>query len=139
MFTQELLQATETVHKGLKRLNLPGPESIDWLPTPFEGDWGYGTAVCFKVAAEEAKADRNIKVPHRAQEIANLLLDDLQDLEGFDRAEAVNGYLNLHINTSVYAQRVTDRVINAGQDFGRGAKKGERVMVEYAQPNTHHS
>ena len=139
MFTQELHQATATVHNGLKRLNLPDPESIDWLPTPFEGDWGYGTAVCFKIAAEEAKADRNIKVPHRAHEIANLLLEDLQELEGFDRAEAVNGYLNLHINTSVYAQRVTDRVIDAGQDFGRGAKKGERVMVEYAQPNTHHS
>ncbi|TET32579.1 MAG: arginine--tRNA ligase, partial [Anaerolineales bacterium] len=57
----------------------------------------------------------------------------------FDRVEAVKGYLNLHINTSIYAQRVTDSVINAGQDFGRGAKKGERVMVEYAQPNTHHS
>jgi len=24
-------------------------------------------------------------------------------------------------------------------DFGRGAKKNEKVMVEYAQPNTHHS
>ncbi len=139
MFTQELHQATEAVHNGLKRLKLPELETFDWLPTPFEGDWGYGTAVCFKVAAVEAKTDQDIKVPQRAHEIANLLLDDLQDIEGFDRVEAVNGYLNLHINTSVYAQRVTDSVINAGQDFGRGAKKGERVMVEYAQPNTHHS
>ncbi|MGB2897438.1 MAG: arginine--tRNA ligase [Anaerolineales bacterium] len=139
MFNQELHQATERIRNGLKRLSLPGSESIDWLPTPFEGDWGYGTAVCFKVAAAEAKTDRNIKVPLRAHEIANLLLDDLKNLEGFDRVEAVSGYLNLHINTSVYAQRVTDRVINAGQDFGRGAKKDERVMVEYAQPNTHHS
>jgi len=139
MFEQELHQATERVRDGLIRLNLPGSESIDWLPTPFEGDWGYGTAVCFKVAAAEAKANRNIKVTLRAHEIANLLLDDLKNLDGFDRMEAVNGYLNLHINTSVYAQRVTDRVIDAGQDFGRGAKKDERVMVEYAQPNTHHS
>jgi arginyl-tRNA synthetase len=139
MFTKELHRATETVHNGLKRLNLPEPETIEWAPIPFEGDWGYGTAVCFKVAALEAKADRNIKVPQRANEIANLLLDDLLDIEGFDRVEAVKGYLNLHINTSVYAQRVTDSVINAGQDFGRGAKKDERVMVEYAQPNTHHS
>jgi arginyl-tRNA synthetase len=139
MFTQELHQATEAVHNGLKRLNLPEPETIDWLPTPFEGDWGYGTAVCFKIAAVEAKSDRNIKVPQRAHEIANLLLDDLQDIEGFNHAEAVKGYLNLHINTSVYAQRVTDSVINTGQDFGRGAKKDDRVMVEYAQPNTHHS
>ena len=139
MFEQELHQATERIRNGLKRLSLPGSESIDWLPTPFEGDWGYGTAVCFKVAAAEAKTGQNIKVPLRAHEIANLLLDDLKNLEGFDRVEAVGGYLNLHINTSVYAQRVTDRVINAGGDFGRGAKKDERVMVEYAQPNTHHS
>ncbi|MCJ7567259.1 MAG: arginine--tRNA ligase [Anaerolineales bacterium] len=139
MFEKELHQATETVRSGLKRLHLPGAESIHWLPTPFAGDWGYGTAVCFKVAALEARADRNIKVPQRAHEIANLLLDDMKDIIGFDRVEAVGGYLNLHINTSVYAQRVTDRVINKGQDFGRGAKKDERVMVEYAQPNTHHS
>ena len=26
-----------------------------------------------------------------------------------------------------------------GPDYGRGSPKGERVMVEYAQPNTHHS
>ncbi len=139
MFRQELHQATEAIHNGLKRLNLPEPKTFDWLPTPFEGDWGYGTAACFQVAAVEAKTDQNIKVPQRAHEIANLLLDDLQNIEGFNRAEAVKGYLNLHINTSVYAQRVTDSVINAGQDFGRGAKKDERVMVEYAQPNTHHS
>lgn len=32
-----------------------------------------------------------------------------------------------------------DTVLEQGSDFGRGAPKGERVMVEYAQPNTHHS
>jgi arginyl-tRNA synthetase len=32
-----------------------------------------------------------------------------------------------------------DEVLAHGMDFGRGAKKSETVMVEYAQPNTHHS
>jgi arginyl-tRNA synthetase len=32
-----------------------------------------------------------------------------------------------------------DEVLASRADFGRGAKKNERVMVEYAQPNTHHS
>jgi len=32
-----------------------------------------------------------------------------------------------------------DEVLASGPDFGRGAPKNERVMVEYAQPNTHHS
>ena len=139
MFEQELLQATEAIRNGLKRLNLPQIDTVDWLPTPFDADWGYGTAVCFKVAAAEAKAIHNIQVPQRAREIADLLLEDMQELEGFERVVAVNGYLNLHINTAIYAKRVTDHVIYSKMDFGRGAQKGERVMVEYAQPNTHHS
>ncbi|MGA7193335.1 MAG: arginine--tRNA ligase, partial [Anaerolineales bacterium] len=32
-----------------------------------------------------------------------------------------------------------DEVLASNADFGRGAPKSERVMVEYAQPNTHHS
>jgi arginyl-tRNA synthetase len=32
-----------------------------------------------------------------------------------------------------------DTVIELGADFGRGQPKNERVMIEYAQPNTHHS
>ena len=38
-----------------------------------------------------------------------------------------------------YASRVVDTVLTQGPHFGAGAPKGERVMVEYAQPNTHHS
>jgi arginyl-tRNA synthetase len=34
---------------------------------------------------------------------------------------------------------VVDTILTEGADFGRGAAKPERVMVEYAQPNTHHS
>jgi len=51
----------------------------------------------------------------------------------------VRGYLNLYFSTSEYARRVVDAVLADAGDFGRGAPKGECVMVEYAQPNTHHS
>jgi arginyl-tRNA synthetase len=34
---------------------------------------------------------------------------------------------------------VVDAVLEQGANFGRGAPREERVMVEYAQPNTHHS
>jgi arginyl-tRNA synthetase len=53
--------------------------------------------------------------------------------------EALNGYLNLYFSTAEYARRVIESVLEQGEHFGRGAPKGERVMVEYAQPNTHHS
>jgi arginyl-tRNA synthetase len=51
----------------------------------------------------------------------------------------VKGYLNLYFTASEFARRVVDEVLTGGSEFGRGAAKGERVMVEYAQPNTHHS
>jgi len=47
--------------------------------------------------------------------------------------------LNLYFTTSEYAHRVVDEVLASRADFGRGQAKNERVMVEYAQPNTHHS
>jgi arginyl-tRNA synthetase len=34
---------------------------------------------------------------------------------------------------------VVDSVLSQEGDYGKGAPKDERIMVEYAQPNTHHS
>ena len=41
--------------------------------------------------------------------------------------------------TEDFAERVIAAILQEKSDFGRGKPKGERVMVEYAQPNTHHS
>ena len=56
---------------------------------------------------------------------------------GFSRVEAVKGYLNLYFSTAEYARRVIDAVLDEAQGFGRGPAKGEQVMVEFSQPNTH--
>ena len=53
--------------------------------------------------------------------------------------QAEKAYINAYFDTAKYAARVVDAVLQQKDDFGRGAPKGERVMVEYAQPNTHHS
>jgi len=139
MFKQELDQATQTLKQALKRMDIPIPERIDWMPTPFKGQWGYGTNACFQAAAAEVRIKKEGKVPDRAQAIAEALIDDMRHVEGFARVDAERGYLNLYINPADYIRRVVDIVSEQGDDFGRGTQKGERVMVEYAQPNTHHS
>ncbi len=53
--------------------------------------------------------------------------------------EATKGYLNLYFSSAEYARKLVDAVIQQGVDFGRGEPKGERVMIEYAQPNMLHS
>jgi len=112
---------------------------LKWSPIPFSGEWGISTSF-FQIAADEARAGKRGKpVPLRAQEIAEQAKNQLGSIDGISRIEAVKGYLNLYFSTSEYARRVADEVLASGADFGRGSVKSERVMVEYAQPNTHHS
>lgn len=113
---------------------------LKWQPIPFAGEWGISTSF-FQTAANEVRAGKgsNVPVPQRAQEIAEQVKGQIGSVEGISRIEAVKGYLNLYFITSEYARRVVDEALSLKSDFGRGQPKGERVMVEYAQPNTHHS
>ena len=112
---------------------------LKWMSIPFAGEWGMSTSF-FQTAADEARARGAGKpVPQRAQEMAEQVRDQFGSVEGVSRVEAVKGYLNVYFETSAYARRVVDSVLASGPDFGRGEAKSERVMVEYAQPNTHHS
>ncbi|MBM3150832.1 MAG: arginine--tRNA ligase [Chloroflexi bacterium] len=113
--------------------------ALEWKPIPFSGEWGISTSF-FATAAAEAKAGKvgGVPVPQRAQEIAEQIAGQM-DVPGISRVEAVKGYLNLYFSTSEYAQRVVRGVLDSGPRFGAGKPKGERVMVEYANVNTHHS
>jgi arginyl-tRNA synthetase len=113
---------------------------LKWTAIPFTGEWGMATSF-FQIAADEARAGRgmSLPVPQRAQQIAGQVKDQIGHLQGISHIEAVKGYLNVYFDTSDYARRVVDEVLASGAGFGRGAAKNERVMVEYAQPNTHHS
>jgi arginyl-tRNA synthetase len=137
MFEDELNAAEHTILASLTRLEIPHPERVEWLPTPFEGRWGFGTNASFQAAALEARAGASLHVPTRAQEIAELLLGELEHQGSFASVEAKGGYLNVYIDPAVYAHRVTETILQAGADFGHGPPKKERVMVEYSQPNTH--
>jgi arginyl-tRNA synthetase len=113
---------------------------LKWQPIPFSGEWGLATSF-FQTAANEAKLGKGIKlpVPQKAQEIAEQVKAQIGSVQGISHIEAVKGYLNVYFKTSDYARRVVDEVLASGLNFGRGAKKSETVMVEYAQPNIPHS
>ncbi|MCC6499288.1 MAG: arginine--tRNA ligase [Anaerolineales bacterium] len=120
---------------------------LKWMAIPFAGEWGTSTSF-FQTAADEARVrpavqlldeQKKLPVPQRAQEIAEQVKGQIGSVAGVSRVDAVKGYLNVYFKTSDYARRVVDEVLASRADFGRGVPKGERVMVEYAQPNTLHS
>ncbi|OGO72083.1 MAG: arginine--tRNA ligase [Chloroflexi bacterium RBG_19FT_COMBO_62_14] len=139
MFDRELEEATSHIRQALAGLSLPSPEEIVWAPIPFAGQWGYGTAACFQVAAAQARANPGTQVKRRAVELAEQVVRKLEPVSGFARFAAENAYINAYFETADYAARVVDACLQSGPDFGRGEPQPDRLMVEYAQPNTHHS
>ncbi len=123
--------------------HLPQIDEVIWNPIPFSGEWGISTSF-FQLAALESRAikestGQSLNVAARAQELASEIAEYLIDEPGFVRREAVRGYLNLYYSPAEYSKSLVDTIIDQGADFGRGDPKGERVMVEYAQPNMLHS
>jgi arginyl-tRNA synthetase len=110
--------------------------ALEWKPIPFSGEWGISTSF-FTTAAVEARAGKKVVVPQRAQEIAGLVKGALHSAEGISHIEAVKGYLNLYFDTAEYAHRVVDTVLEQESRFGSGPATGQRVMIEFSQPNTH--
>lgn len=139
MFQKEQQLIEEKVKEFCKANDIALAE-LKWQPIPFSGEWGFATSF-FQTAANEAKLGKGSKlpVPQKAQEIAEHVKSQLGSVAGISHIEAVKGYLNVYFKTSEYASRVVEEVLSNGIEFGRGAAKTETVMVEYAQPNTHHS
>jgi arginyl-tRNA synthetase len=138
MFEFEQETVSEQIRAYCLDLDIQPPDEIKWQPIPFSGEWGISLPI-FPIAAQEARSGRPVDVPQRAQAIAEAICEFLGTPVGFIRVEAVRGYLNLYFETSEFSHRAVENVLSQGENFGRGAKKGEQVMVEFSQPNTHKS
>jgi arginyl-tRNA synthetase len=138
MFEAEQQSIATKIQEFCQKNEVPVPLEIQWKPIPFGGGWGISTSF-FQIAAQEARAGKKVNVPVRAQELAEEVAVHMGQPAGYKRVEAVKGYLNLYFAPGDFTRRVVDTVLAVESDFGRGQPKDERVMVEYAQPNTHHS
>lgn len=140
MFEQEQAQITNAIQIILSHHHYP-QGNIEWNPIPFAGKWGISTSF-FQIAAQWAREQRAqgespAPVPQIAAQIANQVSEALTLPSGFQRVEAVNGYLNLYFDPLEFTRRVVDFVLERGDRFGWGETKGKRILVEFSQPNTH--
>src|SRR3954453_5440817 len=142
----------ERIGRVLEELGY-APRAIDLRRIPFSGAWGAATSAAKalagpaaagavgartagldkKEAKERAGQITNAKALEIAEAIAGRLLAD----GAADRVEAVNGFVNIYFDTASVAAQTIARVAAEGADYGRGTPVGERVMVEFSQPNTH--
>lgn len=140
MFNQEQEQITKSILDILAQQKIP-LGSVEWNPIPFAGKWGISTSF-FQIAAQWVRQQRAagqtpLPVPQLAAQIATQVSESLRLPSGFQRIEAVNGYLNLYFDPLEFTRRAVDAVLEAGERFGWGEAKGKRILVEFSQPNTH--
>jgi arginyl-tRNA synthetase len=98
---------------------------------PLEGAWGFGSSVAFQL--------RRVGATGNPQEIAERVAAALPRLPQVERIEVVNNYVNFYVDKEWYANRVVSQVLSRGAEYGCWPSRGERVMVEYANLNTHKS
>ena len=135
MFENEQERIQAQIISILKAHDLP-VIPLRWAWIPFSGQWGMATSF-FAHAAAMPEKGKGFNVKQKAVEIAELVAGELALSEEMDRAEAVNGYLNIYYDSAHYARKVVAEVLARKERFGAAAPSGEKVMVEYSQPNTH--
>ncbi len=141
MFQAERHAAEAKIRAYCVEHKLPDDLEYVWAPIPFGGEWGISTSF-FQLAAQvsrtiKAETGKAVSVPELAQDIAQGVAEYLGTPLDFMRVEAQRGYLNLYFATADYARRVIDNVLIHQADFGRSERNGNRILVEFSQPNTH--
>ncbi len=102
-------------------------------PIPLAEAWGFGSAVAFQLR----RAGGAVGGTSSPQEIAERVAASIPRLPQLERVEAVNSYINFYVDKEWYANRVIAQVLSQGKGYGCWPDRGERVMVEYANLNTH--
>ena len=103
MFEVEQLQVDNQIREYCRQLGLPEIE-LKWTWIPFNGQWGISTTF-FQVAAASQSEGKG-KVGEVAAQLAASISEKLQGTPGFEKIEAVNGYLNLYFSSSEYFYKI---------------------------------
>ena len=150
----ETLRAKDAIERALAAEGIVAPVN-DLRPLPFEGVWGVASSVCMGLASDlvlrdldasgelaglskkEAKKQAAGQSRERAVALSEAVAARIVTEGGFNKVEAVNGYINITFDANNVASRLLTEVLAQGDSYGRGAARAERVMVEHSQPNTH--
>ncbi len=148
-------RARTAIASAIANLGLTARGPIDLRPLPFSGTWGVASSISHALAGEAASAElertgaleglskKEAKklTSERARalsiELAEKIATELRASGAFASVEAANGYVNISFDPMVVASGLVGEVLTRGQEYGKGAPRPDRVMVEHSQPNTH--
>jgi arginyl-tRNA synthetase len=125
---EKIVDAVLAVLKGDK-IKADGEEiynRIEVPPTPEMGDFALP---CFFLASKMKRPPHQVAMELRAQ---------IKIPKGFKAVQLEGPYLNFFVDRKKLTGDLISEVLSEGKDFGKSNfGKGEKVMVEFSQANTH--
>ena len=126
----KLLIATK-LSEGIAALGAPAApaveELIGMLEYPPDENMGDLALPCFKLSRTLRRAP---------VQIATALAEALNGLEVVERAEAVNGYLNIAVSKAYLVNNVLSGILTEGERYGSSDEgNGKTVVLDYSSPN----
>ncbi len=113
-FEQEIIKELKKFVNGEINLETPKQEFGDYaLP-------------CFNLVKEFKK---------NPNELANEIAKKIKSK--YFTVSVVGGYINFKINKEILVGQTIKEILKKKDNYGKGSKKNEKIMVEYSQPNTH--
>lgn len=106
--------------------NVSEADIADLIEYPQNPEMGDLSLPCFKLSKQLRKPPQAI-----AEELKSRV-----ELEGFERVEAVSGYLNFYLDNARFASTVIGDVLEQGARYGsRNIGEGGKVVIDYSSPN----
>ncbi len=116
----------EGIHSIAPQSEMTAADVVSLLEYPPDPAMGDLALPCFKLA----KALRRSPVQIAAT-LAPLITG-----EGIDRAEAVNGYLNIYLSGAYLAEKLIPKILAEGETYGApDMGHGKTVVLDYSSPN----
>jgi len=118
----------DAIHRKIQEIygeNI-GDIQLDEPPSLELGD--YSTNISFRLARILRKPPKVI-----AEELGEVLKSE--NIPYVSDVRAVNGYINFFLDYRMYSRDGIDRILKERENFGKGKKKGKKVILEHTSAN----
>lgn len=123
---QALLEAVTTLKKAIGKKFLV---TVDMIETPPDSKMGDIAFPCFELAKGEGR---------NPVEIATELAAKIGPTELIEKIQSAGPYVNFYFNDEKFTAGVIGDIAKQKKKYGQSdSGSGRKVLIEYAQPNTH--
>ncbi|MFH1425000.1 MAG: arginine--tRNA ligase [archaeon] len=123
-------QAQAAIEEAVKTAKIKVPSEVNFATAIEEPPSAKMGDVACSIAFSLGRASKK-----NPRQLAELLISKVKKPPIFKKVALAGAYINFFLDHDKFAKHILAKVVD--DDYGRGGKKGDKVMAEFCQVNTH--